>query len=100
MQFIGGSIYMHSCNNLIYHSNFTKNIAHLNGASIVIDSINSSIHKIFNCYFIQNNAGNGGAIWIPGGYTIIKNCLFMNNTADYGALQISDNDRWSINVLI
>ena len=89
---VGGALFIHSCNQIIISSKFIKNIAHSNGASIVIDTINNGgFHHINNCLFQDNIASNfDGSTWLLGSNILINNCLFLNNYAMYGAaLQIS-----------
>ncbi|MBQ6813402.1 MAG: hypothetical protein IJP12_02065 [Methanobrevibacter sp.] len=97
---------------IINNSNFTQN-SHVGiGKDGRVDIYNSNFENgqgsaintydgvdIINCTFINYTAECGGAIYIDGVAKVIKNCVFINNTANSygGAIYV---DPWGFDLLI
>ena len=87
-----GSIYGGRIENcFIDNCDFINNSAE-NGSAICIQNdrynyVENAYFSITNCYFESNSATRGGAIFInqigSTNKTIIDNCIFVNNSADY-----------------
>ena len=51
------------------------------GGAIYLDADNTRIYLIDNCWFENNMAENGGAVYAYKSYSGVCNCVFYNNTA-------------------
>ena len=79
----GGAIDWYAHEGLVYNSNFTNNNA-LNGGAIYVDSTSGHIN-ITKSGFISNNAAeNGGAINLVASSVVVDNSRFTLNTASNG----------------
>ncbi|WP_296893920.1 TIR domain-containing protein [uncultured Methanobrevibacter sp.] len=70
------------------HKNY-DNLLNNNGGAIKINKNN--ILTIENCKFLDNKAGNGGAVYNVGGELSIAESEFLNNEADNGGAIFCNN---------
>lgn len=66
---------------------FEKNTASLHGGAIYVKGVNSHVK---NCIFKENNAVDSGSIHIYANNCIVERCIFSNNSASHdGAISMN-----------
>ena len=103
----GGAFAWVYSNGNISHIRFKRNIAGENGGAIYINISNTTAmvneQMLSNCYFIENHAKNGGAIYNNDSYRFYAEPLyFMNNSAEEngGAVYCKDSCELSNSMFI
>ena len=92
----GGGIYIQSsstpqnCQIILTSCTFSENLAEYDGGGLLLNSKNysynySSNFSLTNCTFKANGAGDtGGGIYVCGGESTLRNCLFHCNSGENG----------------
>ena len=92
-----GAIYIYdTINPVISNSTFENCKSDAQGGAIYTATESNKDSIIFNCTFINNIAGDGGAISMYGVNTTISNCTFINGAAGYGGGAIRSTKSFSL----
>ncbi|MDR1819865.1 MAG: right-handed parallel beta-helix repeat-containing protein [Methanobrevibacter sp.] len=97
-------ISINNCQNVVINNCTIHDVYTKRGAISISNSLGvNGFNNITNCKFYNNANGYGyyeGVISIFGANNIVSDCIFTNNTAEYGAVHIMANDNIVKNCLI